>query len=192
MSSDLIALLEQEAGAERERLLTDARQQAEQVRAAAREQAQLLVERQREEQEAALRAARVRAQSTAQLQAQALVLERKDQAMGEVFRRATEALDAVVRDRPRYGAVLERLIGEGAAGFPGRVLIETHPDDVDLVRAAAGRRGLDAEVRGTNDIRGGVRLSSPDGRYVVVNTLSARLERARPTLGSEVARVLWG
>jgi len=192
MSSDLIVLLEQEAGAERERLLAEARQQAEQIRAVAREQAQQLVEGQRERQEAALRAARVRAQSTAQLQAQALLLERKDQAMAEVFRRAAEALDALVRDRSRYGRVLDRLIEEGAGEFSGQVLIETHSDDVDPVRDAARRHGLDAEVRGTNEVRGGVRLSSPDGRYVVVNTLASRLERARPTLGSEVARVLWG
>ncbi|HEV8338645.1 MAG TPA: V-type ATP synthase subunit E [bacterium] len=192
MGADLIALLEQEAGAERERLLGEARRQAEEIRAATRAEAQALMERTREQQEAALRAAQVRARSTAQLQAQALVLERKDQALAEVFRRATEALEALVRDRARYGHVLERLIAEAAAGFSGRVLIETHPDDVELVREAARRHKLDADVRGTNEIRGGVRLSSPDGRYVVVNTLAARLERARPTLGSDVARALWG
>ncbi|MBI3975619.1 MAG: hypothetical protein HY334_04430 [Armatimonadetes bacterium] len=192
MGSDLITLLEREAAAERERLLGEARQQAEEIRAAARAEAQQLVDGQRERQEAALRAARVRAQSTAQLQAQALVLERKDQALAEVFRRATEALEAVVRDRARYGQVLERLIGEGAAGFGGHLLIEAHPDEVDLVRSAARRHTLDAEVRAAEDLRGGVRLTSPDGRTIVLNTFASRLERARPTLGSEVARVLWG
>ncbi len=192
MGSDLIALLEQEAASERERLLGEARGQAEEIHAAAREQAQQILAGQREQQEAALRAARVRAQSTAQLQAQALVLKRKDRALAEVFHRATEALEALVRDRARYGQVIERLIDEGAAGFSGHVLIEAHPDDADMVRVAAGRRRLDAEVRPAQDIRGGVRLRTPDGRYIVVNTLAARLDRARPTLGSEVARVLWG
>ncbi|MGH2453428.1 MAG: V-type ATP synthase subunit E [bacterium] len=192
MSSDLIALLEQEGGTEQERLLDEARGQAEQIRAAAQAEAQTVLESTRQHQEAALRAARVRAQSTAQLQAQALLLGRKDQAIAEVFRRAAAALEAVVRDRARYAQVLERLIGEGAAGFSGRVVIEAHPDDADLVRAAAGRHRLDAEVTPAPDIRGGVRFNAPDGRYVVVNTLTARLERARPTLVSEVARVLWG
>ncbi len=192
MSADLIALLEQEASAERERVLAEGRRQAEEIRNAAREQAQQLLETHRQQQDAALRAARVRAQSTAQLQAQALVLERKDQAIADVFRRATEGLDAVTRDRAQYLQILERLIAEGAEGFTGRLLIDAHPQDVDMVRSALQRLRLDAEVRPSEEVRGGVRLSSPDGRYVVINTLPARLERARPTLGTEVARVLWG
>lgn len=192
MSSELIALLEQEAAAERERVLTEARQQAEEIRAAAQAEARRVVEAQREQQVAALRAARVRAQSTAQLQAQALVLEQKDQAIVEVFRRAEQALGNVVGDRARYANVLERLIAEGIQGFPGHVVIETHPDDADLARSATKRQRVDAEVRSADGVRGGVRLVSADGRYVVLNTLPSRLAQARPTLVPEVARVLWG
>jgi vacuolar-type H+-ATPase subunit E/Vma4 len=192
MSSELIALLEKEAAAERERILAEARVQAEEIRSAAQADARRVVEAQREQQEAELRAARVRAQSTAQLQAQAIVLEQKDQALAEVFRRSLEALEQVVRDRDRYAHVLEHLIAEGSAGFTGHVVIEAHPDDVDLAGSTARRQRLDAEVRPAEGVRGGVRLISTDGRYVVFNTLTSRLERARPTLASEVARVLWG
>lgn len=203
MSSELITLLEQEAAAERDRVLAEARIQAEEIRATAQAEARRVVETQREQQEMALRAARVRAQSTAQLQAQALVLEQKDQAISEVFRRAEGELEAVMQDRPRYELVIQRLIGESVREFRGPFVIEVHSDDEDLAReqvdalkAIETLAGRNPEwkpvVRPAEGIRGGVRLISADGRYVVLNTLTSRLARARPTLVSEVAKVLWG
>ncbi len=202
MGSELLALLEKEAAAERERVLAEARAQAEEIRAAAEGQARQVVESQRQQQEAALRTSRVRAQGTAHLAAQALRLEEQDRTITEVFRRAEEALDQVIRDRARYAPVLGRLIEEGLQGFTGPIIIEAHPDDVALVKEHLEGSGIrrtlaqqDAhwkpEVRSAADVRGGVRLASPDGRYVVLNTLASRLERARPTLASEVARTLW-
>jgi len=129
MGSELLALLEQEAGAERERLLAEARGQADEIRAAA---------------------------------------------------------------GARYTRVLEHLIAEGAQSFTGQFAVEAHPDDVETVRTAVQQRRLDAEVRPAESVRGGVRLVSSDGRYMVLNTLTSRLERARPTLASDVARTLWG
>ncbi|MGQ0571983.1 MAG: V-type ATP synthase subunit E family protein [Armatimonadota bacterium] len=40
-------------------------------------------------------------------------------------------------------------------------------------------------------MQGGVRVASPNGRFVVTNTLTSRLERARPALAAEVAKALW-
>ncbi len=192
MGSELLSLLEQEAAAERERILAEARTQAQEIRSAAEAEAQTMVESQRQQQEAALRASRVRAQSTAHLAGQALLLEAKDRALAEVFHRAEEALDQVIRDRTHYERILEQLTSEGTQSFSGRVAIEAHPDDVTAVRSVVGRQRVDAEVRSADDIRGGVRIISADGRYIVLNTLASRLERARPTLTSEVARILWG
>ena len=191
MGSELLALLEKEAAAERERILAEAKAKAEEIRATSAAQARELLESQRRQQEAGLRSSRARAQSAAHLAAQALLLETKDQAIGEVFRRAEEALDRVVRDRERYARILEHLVHEGAQSFTGRVVIEAHPDDAAAVRSAVQRQRLDAEVRSADGIRGGVRLVSADGRYIVLNTLTSRLERARPALTSDVAGILW-
>ncbi|MDQ7828803.1 MAG: V-type ATP synthase subunit E family protein [Armatimonadota bacterium] len=192
MAHELIALLEREAAAERERVLAAARAEADEIRRAAEAEAREELERQREAVEAEVRTARVRAQSTARLQAQALVLAAKDEALNAVFSRAAEALEAVVRDRARYARVLDHLVAEGLNDFPDPVVVEAHPDDLEPVRAAVARLRADTEVRPAPDVRAGVRLRAPDGRYVVLNTLPQRLERARPALLAEVARVLWG
>ncbi len=192
MSSELLALLEQEAAAERDRILAEARAQAEELRAAAVAQARQMVETQRRQQEALLQTRRLRAQSAARLQAQALLLQEKDRIIADIFRRAEEALEQVIRDRPRYSRILEQLVAEGVRGLNGRVVIDAHPDDLETVRAVARRQGVDAEVRAADGLRGGVRLLSADERYVVVNTLASRLERARLALAAEIARTLWG
>src|SRR3990172_1550089 len=142
MGSELLALLEKEAAAERDRVLAEARAQAEGIRAAAEGQARQVVESQRQQQEAALRTRRARAQGTAHLAEQALLLEEKDRTITEVFRRAKEALDQVLHDRARYAPVLGRLIEEGLQGFNGPIIIEAHPDDVALVKEQLEGSGI--------------------------------------------------
>src|SRR3972149_618001 len=128
MGSELLALLEKEAAAERDRVLAEARAQAEEIRAAAAGQARQGGGSQRQQKEAGRRASRVRAQGTASLQAQALLLEEKDRTITEVFRRAEEALDQVIGDRARYAQVLGRRIGEGLKGVDGPAIIAAPPD----------------------------------------------------------------
>jgi vacuolar-type H+-ATPase subunit E/Vma4 len=38
---------------------------------------------------------------------------------------------------------------------------------------------------------GGVKVSSPGGRFVLTNTLASRLDRARPIVAADVAKALW-
>jgi len=47
-------------------------------------------------------------------------------------------------------------------------------------------------VKTGDDISGGVRLISSDGRFVVENTLASRVERVRSLIAPEIASQLWG
>ncbi|HXF82532.1 MAG TPA: V-type ATP synthase subunit E family protein, partial [bacterium] len=124
--------------------------------------------------------------------AAAQVLQAKDQVIAEVFRRAEAQLAQLRGDRARYAGLLRALLREAAAGLSGRLIVEAHPDDRDLVRQAAKELGLDAEVVAAEDVQGGVRVATADRRFIVENTLRSRLERARPVLATEVAALLWG
>lgn len=190
--SELIAILEREAAAEIERILADARAEADRLIQEARQQAEAELAAVRARLEAERAAARTRARSAAALRASALILQAKDQALAEVFQRARAELDRLVQERARYGALLGGLLREAAAGLGGRVVVQVHPRDVDLARRAARDLGLDADVQPADDVSGGVRVVSADGRFVVENTLASRLERARAALAPEVAAALWG
>lgn len=192
MSSELVAILEKESAAEIARILEDARARAEQIEREARAAAAEYAERQRQRLETERKAALVKAQSGAQVQAAALVLRAKDEAIADVFRRAEQALLRVPQDRSRYAAVLRGLIREAAGGLSGRLVVEVHPDDRDAAAQAVQGLGLDAEVRTAEDVRGGARVLTPDRRFVVENTLLSRLGRVRTMLASDVAQLLWG
>ncbi len=192
MTSDLVAILEKEATAERERILGEARAKADEITAQAQREAQSYLEAQHRRLDAEQKAARTKAQSSAQLRAASLVLQTKDQAITDVFTQAEAELAQIPRNKTRYPNILRGLIKEGAAGLPGRIVIEVGSNDLELARGAVRELGLDAEVKASAEIAGGVRLATLDGRFVVENTLTSRLERVKPLLTSEVAALLWG
>ncbi len=192
MSSELIALLEREAAAERERVLAEARAQAEAIRAEAQRAADEGLAATRERLESEARAALVKAQSTATLKSSSLVLKNKEEEIARVFAQAEAVLAALAADARRYPEVLRRFIEEGLRALGGAGVVTVAPADQAIAEALVRERGWEATVRADPAISGGARLSSPDGRLLVTNTLGSRLGRARPALAAGVARTLWG
>lgn len=193
MSSELIQLLEQEAGAERDKVLAEARARAAELVAAARKDAEAIVAESRRRVEVEGAQTHARAVSTASLRAAALVLEAKDKAIQEVFSRATEALTRASHDPARRRPMLRRMIAEAAEGLGGRrATLEVPPGDAETARTACQELGLPFEVKENPDVSGGVRLTAEDRRVVVENTVASRLARTRSALVSRVAETLWG
>lgn len=190
--SELIALLEREAAAERERLLAEARAQANAIRAEAQRAADEGLAATRERLEAGARAALVRAKSTATLRASSLILQAKEDEISRVFAQAEVALAALAADAQRYPEVLRQFIEEGLQALGGRGVVAVAPADQAIAEALIREQGWEATNCADPAISGGARLSSPNGRLVVTNTLASRLGRARPALAAEVARKLWG
>ncbi len=192
MESELVAILQREADAERERLLNEAKAQVDQIVAEAQQEAETHLASRRQQLDAERQSARMRAESAAQVRAAALVLQAKDEALADVFAKAEAELARVAQDRSRYASLLRGLIREAAAELEGRLVVEVHPSDLDLARAALRELKLDAEVKPAEDVRGGARLSTENGRFVVENTLASRIERVKSVVAPEVAALLWG
>jgi len=192
MSSELITILEKEAVGEIDRILGEARVQAERVVAEATRQAQEYLAAQRQQLEAERQAAKVRALSAAQVRASALVLQAKDEALHEVLSVAEEELARVQQDKVRYGPILRGLIREASGALSGRMTVEANPKDLDLAKQAVRDLKLDAEVKAADDVSGGVRLIADDSRFIVENTLASRVERVKTLLAPEIATLLWG
>lgn len=193
MGSELIHLLEQEAQAEKDKILAEARARADEILTGARREAEdiLATSRQRVEEERTR--ALTQAQSTASLRAAALVVIAKDEVIRKVFEQAEAQVRAAGANAARRRAMLRDLLREALRGLPGgRVTVEVSPDDVQAVQEVCRELRADVEVRGNAQVVDGVRLISPDGRAMVENTVPSRLERARREMVSRVAEVLWG
>lgn len=192
MASELIRLLEQEAEAERERILAEARERADRILKEAEAEAAALLDEGRRRIASEVEAARVRAQGAAALRATSLVLQTKDEEIDRVFEVSRAHLEQIPQDLARYLPILRRLVEEAVEGFEGRVVVECAESDAPAVEAIVRELKIPADVRPSPDVWGGVRVRSEDGRFVVENTLTSRLERARQVLLSEVAEILWG
>ena len=84
-----------------------------------------------------------------------------------MFEKARGELNRTAQERGAYDRVLRSLIKEAAAELTGRLIIEANPADADAARAATRELGLDAEVKPSPEVSGGVVLSTTDGRFTV-------------------------
>lgn len=190
MNSELLQVVEQEARAESERLLSEARAQAERILAQAREQAEAIRQEHRQRLEAETLSAEARAQSAANLEAQAMLLEAKSRVMESLFTEAAGAMSKLLPESRRQA--LKKLMAEAVQGIPGKVRLEVSPSDVDAAKELAREMNLNAEVAADSKVVDGVVARSIQGSAMVLNRVSDRLLQARPLLMAEIAKILWG
>ncbi|MDF1522527.1 MAG: V-type ATP synthase subunit E [Trueperaceae bacterium] len=190
--SDLSALLDREASAEIEALLSEARQRASEIVAEANAEAEQHLAQRRRAADAQRDATLVRAQSAAQLEAAALKLRAQHAGVEAVFDAVRTELGALRGDAKRYPAVLRALLAEAvdAVGADDVVAVHAAPADVAAVREAAKALGLSAEVAATTDLEGGVRVATR-GQATVENSLGERLDALAGDLAAQVSRTLF-
>jgi vacuolar-type H+-ATPase subunit E/Vma4 len=190
--SDLSALLEREASAEIEAIVSEARAQASALVAAAQAEAEQLLAQRRRTAELQREATLVRAHSAAQLEASALKLRAQHAAVGGVFDAARARLKAIPGDTPRYGGVLAQLLEEAveAVGASEVASIHVAPADAATAKAVATRLGLQVPIEADGSVALGVRVVSKR-RSAVENTLTARLDALEGELAADVSRVLF-
>ena len=110
---------------------------------------------------------------------EALVDEALDRARGHM---------AGIRSDPVYPMVLRRLIQETMAEIEGTLediqlsRLEADPRDRKLLEQILEDMGLDLSVEYELNCWGGLFAKSSDGRVVIINTLEARFNRAAPFL----------
>ncbi|MEX2541584.1 MAG: V-type ATP synthase subunit E [Trueperaceae bacterium] len=190
--ADLAALLDREASAEIEGILSEARARASEIVAAANEEASTLLAGRRRSAEAQQRAALVRARSAAQLESSSLTLRAQHAVIEEVFGEAEREIDALT-GKNEYADVLAKLIDEAVAGSGVETAnvkaVVVNPGDQAAATKAAKAAGLSAAVETDESVRGGLRLKAGEN-VIIENTLYGRLESLREELAAEVAQVL--
>ncbi len=190
--ADLTALLEREASAEIDAIVSEARERASEVVARAQQEADAL-KAARERAAAAQRAATlVRAESAARLKASALTLRAQHEAIESVFEAAGERLTQLVADANAYEPVLTSMLDEAVAALGAEAVegVIVAKSDVSLASKIVKAAALDAKVE-AGDVSGGVRVTTGRGSSVE-NTLASRLRALREELSAPVAQTLFG
>ena len=194
--ANLSTLLEKEASAEIEAILSEARERASEIVAQAKEDAEATTAQQKRTAETQYDAALVRARSSAQLEASSLKLRAQHQAVEEVFEDAHDSLESLVKDKgERYTDILEGLLAEAVEGIGGAEnvgAVLVNPEDKEVAEKVAAKHDLKGKLETDEEIVGGVRVRGAGGHMRLENTLYGRLESAREELTSEVSKVLFG
>jgi|SRR5687768_4517987 len=190
-------------------ILTEARDEAEQIKAEAKEKVDAIRKRAQEQAEeerkailerAQQDAERLRSQSmaTAQLKARSMQLENREKLLDSVFEEVKKQLDAV-KKHPDYDAIATLLLREALTQL--RVTKAEVKADESTQKALKKMGALDEiskELKGeftlgkALDEGTGIVVDAADGKIHYDNTLETRLNRLQSTLRSSVYKVLMG
>jgi len=189
-------------------ILTEARENADQIKAEAKEKVEAIRKRGQERAEAERKAIlecaqqdaeRLRSQAvaTAQLKARSLELARREQLLDRVFKAAKEKLPELQK-QPDYNQIAAMLLREALSQLNVKKA-EIRADEITQKSLKIGAldeisRELNGEfaITGTLEEGTGVVVDAAEGKLHYDNTLETRLRRLQGDLRSSVYRVLTG
>lgn len=190
MNSELIKVIEREAESERLRILEASRQSAAEIIEQAKAQAAELEQKFQIDSQSWERTEMAKADSAANLQAMAILLEVKSRIIDGVFQSAYQRIKTTPPER--YQKALKNLLREAAEDLPGETVVLTSPGDLKMVQELVKAAKLKSEVRSDPQVQEGIIMSDKSGSHSVLNRFSDRLERARPSLVARISETLWG
>lgn len=192
--ADLAALLDKEASAEIEAILSEARTRASEIVAQAEEEAQRIIAQRKHALASQHDASLVRAKSAAQLEAASLKLRSQHQAVEAVFDEVENRLNALVKNEKEYEPVFTNLLKEAFESVGGKTTnvasVIVNPDDKALAEKATAELSLKSKLQTDASVRGGVKLRG-NNKTSIENSLFERLESLRDELASEVSETLF-
>jgi V/A-type H+/Na+-transporting ATPase subunit E len=189
-------------------ILTEARDEAEQVKAQAKEKAEAIRKRAQEQAEQERNAILERARedverlrgqaiATAQLKARSQQLAKREDLLNRVFKTVREKLSEV-QNRPDYDQIAALLLREALVQLRvNKAQIKADKTTQSILEKKALEE-ISKELNGEFTLTGtleegtGVVLDAADGKLNYDNTLETRLDRLEGTLRASVYRVLIG
>ncbi|HEY9526045.1 MAG TPA: V-type ATP synthase subunit E family protein [Anaerolineales bacterium] len=189
-------------------ILTEARDEAEQIKAQAKEKVEAIRKRAQEQAEQESKAVLARARedterlrsqaiATAQLKARSLELAKREELLDRVFKTVRERL-AEIEKRPDYDQIATLLLREALVQLRvNKAQIKADKTTKAILEKKALKE-ISKELNGDFTFTGtleegtGVVIEAADGKLNYDNTLETRLDRLEGTLRSAVHKVLIG
>lgn len=183
--ANLSALLEKEASAEIEVVLSEARERASEIVAKAQEEAKNIVSTRERAAASQREGTLVQASSSAQLEAASLKLRAQNDKVEAVYTEAVNQLQALIKDGGKFKPVLASLLKEAQGAVGKLTKITVNPADAGQIEAPKG-----VEIIKDKNLVGGVRVQGEGSNATIENTLLGRLESLKEGLSSEVLKAL--
>lgn len=130
--------------------------------------------------------------STAEIQAKNMAIAAVEEEVSKIFERVLYTLVDKAR-KPEFKPVLERLLDEVVSLLNRDLMVESNEDGIRFLKEILASKHYPVKVVVAETpvpIKGGLRASSLDGSLRYDNSIEARLERLKPQLRTEIAKML--
>ncbi len=185
----ILRAMQAQADSEIEATSRAAAEEAAQLIAEAEEQGRAIRARHRARVEPALLTGAAGLQNKAKLSALRATANAREQLLTEAFAQAENCLQEI-RQSKAYAAIFQTLAEEVARELGNQLIVRVDPQDAELARGVFAKLGVQAEIQTQITPLGGLEATAQEGRVVAINTLAARLGRARSVLRGPVAKIL--
>lgn len=116
--------------------------------------------------------------------------ELKSSAIEEIWREVEEILRKIEQS-DGYKDILKTLFSECLSRIPDGSVVRAFPADAETIKACINRSKQQLVFVEDPQVRGGVEFHWPDGKTVLINTLSHRLSRLKTGGNAEISRILF-
>ncbi len=130
--------------------------------------------------------------STAEIQSKNMAIAAVEEEVNKIFESVLEKI-AKESGTPEFKKVLTRLLDETVQVMGRDIVVETNEVALPLLREVVAEKkyGVKVVVSGKPaPIKAGLRATSVDGSMRYDNSVEARLERLKPVLRTEIAKML--
>ena len=168
---------------EKEKLLTQAKKEEDDILSEAKREAQLIRNSYIKELEEKMQQEKQRLLSESSLQAKGEILIEKEKVFNEIIDAVTVKLEDIRKDEDEYYNILKSLIIEAEESLPDvKFKIRIPTEDIQLCEKILDDLNFTAEIETGLISSGGLIMSDLEERYICDNTFEARLKRILPQL----------
>jgi len=187
---DMLRVLEEEGKKQREEVLAQGEERAAKILEEARVEAERIKQEEMDKVAISLQGEKAKILNDARLYVKRRVIQTKEDFIQKAFSATREEL-LKFRNSKDYPQVFRRLLTEAVENADGKVVVHVNKEDEKLARQVLDQMGVAYQLHSNMSSLGGVKVTTADERITLVNTLEARLEKAKQHLKSEVMATLF-
>ncbi len=188
---DIIDTLDSEGQKERKRVIKAAKAEAKRIIDLAKQDAQQVKEKEMERVSLLLKGETARIFNEAELYRKEETIKAKEEVIDRVFEKAVRKTKDL-RKSEKYEAVFESLAREAFGRVKGEVVVSVDKRDEKVAEKVLDRMGNNYKLRTDLDCLGGLVVMSANERVIYLNTIDARMEKAREIIKSQITEALFG
>lgn len=187
---DILRALDEQADGDCRVLVDKAKEQAKDILAEAKAEADRVRDAKVAATEAQVRSRASQLVNAAKLERRRQIAAAQDAGIDEVYARAGATLSGT-RGTKAYDDLFLALTQEAAARTVGDVAVQVASEDAALAKKVMSKLGITGDIDASADILGGITVISAGGRVYRRNNLDDRLVKVRKFVASEVAEILF-